>query len=95
MPNTAHILRIFSASKQDFVPEISKSPGEWFGLILNETCFYGESGGQEGDHGCLVLEEESVKQKSDNSPQQFQVMDCQVFGAYTLHIGQIIGDAAG
>ncbi|OCH93133.1 hypothetical protein OBBRIDRAFT_790601 [Obba rivulosa] len=48
-----------------------------FGLILNRTSFYAESGGQEYDTGSIVID----------GIAEFEVTNVQVFNGYVLHIG--------
>ncbi|CEH18366.1 alanyl-trna synthetase [Ceraceosorus bombacis] len=47
------------------------------GLLLDRTCFYAESGGQQGDTGSIVIDGKS----------EFVVEDTQVFNGYVLHSG--------
>ena len=53
-----------------------------FGIILHSTSFYAEQGGQIYDTGVLLVE-------SDENDVIFEVSDCQKFGAYVLHIGEL------
>ena len=53
-----------------------------FGVILDATPFYAEQGGQIFDTGVLLIE-------SDDDDVIFEVNDCQKFGAYVLHIGEL------
>jgi alanyl-tRNA synthetase len=53
-----------------------------FGVILDSTPFYAEQGGQIYDTGVLLIE-------SDDNDVIFEVSDCQKFGAYVLHIGEL------
>lgn len=53
--------------------------GQKGGILLNNTPFYAESGGQVGDHGTL---------RSGNSV--FQVQDTQKQGQAIIHLGQVI-----
>jgi hypothetical protein len=48
-----------------------------FGILLDKTNFYAESGGQENDTGSLTIDG-----KAD-----FEVTDVQVFNGYVLHVG--------
>lgn len=50
-----------------------------FGLLLDRTNFYAESGGQEHDTGKIMIGMEAV----------FEVEDVQVFNGYVLHIGHL------
>ncbi|KAF8530504.1 tRNA synthetases class II (A)-domain-containing protein [Hysterangium stoloniferum] len=50
-----------------------------FGLLLDCSPFYAESGGQEYDTGKIMIDEEA----------EFEVEDVQVFNGYVLHIGHL------
>jgi alanyl-tRNA synthetase len=50
-----------------------------FGILLDKTSFYAESGGQEHDTGSIVID----------GATEFEVSDVQVFNGYVLHIGQL------
>ncbi|BFZ06216.1 hypothetical protein BsWGS_09255 [Bradybaena similaris] len=54
---------------------VEGSPGE---VILDRTCFYAESGGQEGDTGKLVSE-----------TGEFEVSDVQCHRGYVVHYGHV------
>lgn len=66
----------FSSSTKDL------APGTPFGLILDKTCFYAESGGQEYDTGSIALDNSDAEAK-------FEVTNCQGFKGYVLHIGNL------
>jgi alanyl-tRNA synthetase len=67
---------IYQASK--FLESTSEiTAGSPFGILLDKTNFYAESGGQENDTGSLT-----VDGKAD-----FEVTDVQVFSGYVLHVG--------
>lgn len=53
--------------------------GATFGVILDRTSFYAESGGQEHDTGSIVID----------GVAEFDVSDVQVYNGYVLHIGQL------
>lgn len=50
-----------------------------FGLLLDRTSFYAESGGQENDTGNIVID----------GVADFEVTDVQVSNGYVLHIGHL------
>lgn len=62
------------ATTTEQIPE-----GTPFGIILDRTSFYAESGGQEYDTGNLII---------DGSV-DFAVTNVQVFNGYVLHIGYL------
>lgn len=55
------------------------SPGEPFGILLDKSNFYAESGGQEYDTGVIAIDGEA----------EFKVEDVQVYNGYVLHIGEL------
>jgi alanyl-tRNA synthetase len=50
-----------------------------FGIILDQTSFYAEAGGQEYDTGNIVID----------GVADFEVTNVQVFNGYVLHIGHL------
>lgn len=75
---TASIKAIFhSRAFHDSTENIT--PGKSFGLVLDRTCFYAESGGQEGDTGLISIDGKA----------EFEVEDVQVYNGYVLHIGSL------
>ncbi len=65
---------------KQFLDSTSSIPGEVpFGILLDKTGFYAESGGQEHDTGSIVID----------GLAEFDVADVQVFNGYILHIGQM------
>jgi alanyl-tRNA synthetase len=63
-----------------FLDSTSDIPeGTTFGLILDRTSFYAESGGQEYDTGSIVID----------GVADFEVTNVQVFSGYVLHIGHL------
>ncbi|KAJ9125168.1 hypothetical protein QFC22_000122 [Naganishia vaughanmartiniae] len=73
-----NIKAIYQKSK--FVQKTSElEAGTAFGLLLDQTNFYAESGGQENDTGSIAIDGEA----------DFEVTDVQVYNGYVLHIGQL------
>ncbi|XP_051485305.1 LOW QUALITY PROTEIN: alanine--tRNA ligase, cytoplasmic [Apus apus] len=67
-----------------FVEEVST--GQECGIVLDQTCFYAEQGGQIYDQGYMVKEDDSREDKTE-----FTVKNVQVRGGYVLHIGTLYG----
>ncbi|GAK63909.1 alanyl-tRNA synthetase [Moesziomyces antarcticus] len=65
-----------------FFPETAKvaDRAKNFGILLDRTCLYAESGGQQADTGSITIDGKS----------QFVVEDAQVFSGYVLHIGHLV-----
>lgn len=81
------VLAIFcrkSAKFVDFIPTGGKDGEENYGLILDRTSFYGESGGQIFDTGRIVAAADAV----------FQVRKVYNYAGYTVHIGNLSKDSA-
>jgi alanyl-tRNA synthetase len=100
-PMRAHVAAIWDG--KDFLPSVSV--GQTIGIVLDKTCFYAESGGQEADHGDIRAGHiDGGGALGDGnaigSHGVFQVSNVQKFGDYILHIGQVhsgimrTGDAA-
>ncbi|CAB3999052.1 alanine--tRNA ligase, cytoplasmic [Paramuricea clavata] len=66
---------------KEFVSEVPG--GEKCGIVLDQTCFYAEAGGQIYDQGYMT--------KTDDEEVEFAVMDVQVHGGYILHVGALEG----
>ena len=66
---------------KEFVSEVPG--GEKCGIVLDQTCFYAEAGGQIYDQGYMT--------KADDEEVEFAVMDVQVHGGYILHVGALEG----
>ena len=64
----------------------SVESGQECGVLLDNTCFYAEQGGQIYDEGFLV--------KADDESVEFKVNNVQIRGGYVLHIGTIEGRSA-
>ncbi|WVQ81256.1 alanine-tRNA ligase [Cryptococcus sp. DSM 104549] len=74
----ATVKSIYQSSK--FLTSTSEIvPNTPFGILLDKTNFYAESGGQEYDTGVIAIDGKA----------EFKVEDVQVFNGYVLHIGQL------
>lgn len=73
----AHVKAIFQEHK--FVNDSNSlaKAGEPFGILLDQTNMYAESGGQQADTGSLVIDGKA----------EFEVSDVQASNGYVLHIG--------
>ena len=75
---TAKVVAIYN--KKAFLKTTEEIPEDTtFGLILDRTSFYAESGGQEYDTGSIVID----------GVAEFEVTNVQVFNGYVLHIGNM------
>uniref|UniRef100_A0A667XY47 Alanine--tRNA ligase n=1 Tax=Myripristis murdjan TaxID=586833 RepID=A0A667XY47_9TELE len=60
--------------------------GQKCGVVLDQTSFYAEQGGQIFDEGYMLRENDSTDDRME-----FSVQDTQVRGGYVLHIGTVCG----
>ncbi|THH30952.1 hypothetical protein EUX98_g3269 [Antrodiella citrinella] len=75
---TAKIVAVYH--NKQFVDSTSTVPSDSaFGILLDRTSFYAESGGQEHDTGSIVIDGEA----------EFEVTDVQVYNGYVLHVGRL------
>ncbi|KAI0368603.1 hypothetical protein BV20DRAFT_968955 [Pilatotrama ljubarskyi] len=75
---TAKVVAIYS--KKAFLPSTEEIPEDTtFGVLLDRTSFYAESGGQEYDTGSIVID----------GVAEFEVTNVQVYNGYVLHIGHM------
>ncbi|KAI0359918.1 hypothetical protein OH77DRAFT_1419277 [Trametes cingulata] len=75
---TAKVVAIYS--KKAFLESTEQIPEDTtFGVLLDRTSFYAESGGQEYDTGSIVID----------GVAEFEVTNVQVFNGYVLHIGHM------
>lgn len=76
---TAAVKGVFQAHK--FVPSTAELPEADvpFGVLLDRTNFYAESGGQQADTGSLVIDGQA----------EFAVSDVQVYNGYVVHVGYL------
>ncbi|KAK9517075.1 hypothetical protein VZT92_024969 [Zoarces viviparus] len=64
----------------------SVSTGQECGVLLDQTSFYAEQGGQTFDEGYMVREDDSTGDRME-----FTVKNTQVRGGYVLHLGTVYG----
>uniref|UniRef100_A0AAQ5YW57 Alanine--tRNA ligase n=1 Tax=Amphiprion ocellaris TaxID=80972 RepID=A0AAQ5YW57_AMPOC len=60
--------------------------GQECGVLLDQTSFYAEQGGQTFDEGYLLREDDSTEDRME-----FTVKNTQVRGGYVLHVGTVYG----
>jgi alanyl-tRNA synthetase len=80
------VVAIFDGNSRQFVECVSKENGGDIGVILNNSPFYAESGGQVCDIGYI----EDAKEDSNENENAFKVSDCIEFGGYVVHIGEVV-----
>ncbi|XP_035521619.1 alanine--tRNA ligase, cytoplasmic [Morone saxatilis] len=69
---------------RDFCDEVTT--GQECGVLLDQTTFYAEQGGQTFDEGYMLREDESTEDRME-----FTVKNTQVRGGYVLHVGTVYG----
>lgn len=75
---TATVKAIFH--NKNFIESTTVIPeGTSFGVLLDRTSFYAESGGQEYDTGNIVID----------GVADFEVANVQIYNGYVLHIGHL------
>lgn len=60
--------------------------GQQCGVLLDQTSFYAEQGGQTFDEGYMLREDDSTEDRTE-----FTVKNTQVRGGYVLHVGTVYG----
>ncbi|XP_034444358.1 alanine--tRNA ligase, cytoplasmic isoform X1 [Hippoglossus hippoglossus] len=68
--------------------------GQECGVLLDQTSFYAEQGGQTFDQGFMLREDDNVEDVSADSVaerMEFTVKNTQVRGGYVLHVGTVYG----
>ena len=88
----AHVRAIWNGSDFDQrCRSDSLRPDQVIGVVLDTTNFYAEMGGQEADHGRLMVIAESKSNKHDkHDGGEFKVEDVKSFGGFVLHIGRVV-----
>lgn len=71
----ATVKAIYSGGK--FLDSTFDIPGEQLGIVLDQTSFYAEQGGQEYDTGRIVIDGEA----------ELDVQNVQVYAGYVMHTG--------
>jgi alanyl-tRNA synthetase len=73
-----------------FLPCTDNIPAnEVFGILLDRTSFYAESGGQEYDTGNIIVDSFGEDGDADAGEANFQVENVQMWNGYVLHIGYL------
>ncbi|KAI4880840.1 hypothetical protein NFI96_010999, partial [Prochilodus magdalenae] len=70
--------------ERTFVDEVTT--GQVCGVLLDQTSFYAEQGGQTYDEGYMLRENDSTEDRME-----FTVKNTQVRGGYVLHVGTVYG----
>lgn len=78
----AEVLHIFSL--QDDNEKVAET-GDFVGLVLDNTSFYAEAGGQDADTGVIKILSTTEEGKSVSGT--FEIADVQVYGGFVLHSG--------
>ncbi len=65
----------------------SLEAGHSGGIVLDRTCFFAESGGQEADEGDIRTS--AARGEHGGTAGHFEVRDVQRFGDFVLHIGRV------
>jgi alanyl-tRNA synthetase len=90
-----HVAAVYLGGKGEeaFLPQgtVFSDSAKTIGVLLKETNFYAESGGQVADLGMLVTPAES---ESSSANPLLHVSDCQVFGGFVLHVGNLAPGAS-
>lgn len=81
-PTTATVLAL--RRDRAFCDEVTT--GQECGLLLDQTSFYAEQGGQTFDEGYMLREDDGTGDRME-----FTVKNTQVRGGYVLHVGTVYG----
>ena len=84
--NTAATIQaIFT--KDGFLQKGNKAnEGDYIGIIMDQSSFYAEAGGQEADTGSIII----ASEEDGSIISKFNVTDVQIYGGYVLHSGTVI-----
>lgn len=84
--NTAATIQaIFT--KDGFLQKGNKAnEGDYIGIIMDQSSFYAEAGGQEADTGSIIIASED----DGSIISKFDVTDVQIYGGYVLHSGTVV-----
>lgn len=86
----SQVLAIYDSQGEQFVDHIDLSSGSSvYGVVLDKSSMYFESGGQVGDEGFLKLVAQSRESKTEDNDDTsvFHVQDVQNYKGFMVHIG--------
>lgn len=86
----AAIKAIWNGRSFDEHADLTTAGTRRVGIVLDQTNYYAEMGGQVSDHGRMLVTRETRTSANDaHNGGEFRVEDVQAFGSYVLHIGRV------
>eukprot|EP00871_Galdieria_phlegrea_P001808 jgi/Galph1/2628/GphlegSOOS_G1301.1 len=88
-PFATQVVALFDGKDFQSLENFSKEEEQkLFGIVLEATSFYAESGGQVADTGSMTVKQNNVADKHE-AIGEFVVTDVQSYGGYVLHVGYL------